>query len=33
MSMTAKCIVANSMYTKFVEGYLSHQHCIAVLSE
>lgn len=28
-----ECIVANLIYRKYVKGYLSHQHSVAVLSK
>lgn len=28
-----ECIVANLIYRKFVKGYISHQHKVAVLSK
>lgn len=28
-----ECIVANLIYRKFVKGYVSHQHRVAVLSK
>lgn len=28
-----ECVVANLIYRKFVKGYLSHQHRVAVLSK
>jgi hypothetical protein len=34
MDMDAvECIVANLIYRKFVKGYISHQHKVAVLSK
>ena len=28
-----ECVVANLIYRKFVKGYISHQHRVAVLSK